>query len=344
MKKLAVAAVCTLSLSGCAMPVGVTVATWAADGWSLLATNKSIMDHGISYIAGEDCAMWRLFTEDEICRPEQTDTIVVDAGDAGNGSLVPQGYAGTYSDDALADFRTLTQGGAITTEADDQTPQSSGGPVVIAALGDGTDYGSRLGQPWYRQNRNAEYLSLMPESFLDGQPKASPVAISTVASAAPSVPAVPVAPVTASDQTLIASGHAPAPAIDIDFGAAPAPEAAPTVVAERPAIRTVGAFNAAPGHYLVVGSFVVQANADRFATRHRALAAHVHQASVDGATVYRVVIGPYLDSERQHLETLVSEAGIESTWKLNVSDGATVAAWLPYVASEVASIAAVPES
>ncbi|MEQ8195910.1 MAG: hypothetical protein RIB59_15620, partial [Rhodospirillales bacterium] len=50
-------------LSGCGLPVGVTIASWAIDGISLLTTEKSVTDHGISAVAQRDCALWRVFKE-----------------------------------------------------------------------------------------------------------------------------------------------------------------------------------------------------------------------------------------------------------------------------------------
>ena len=340
MKKLAIAAVCTMSLSGCALPVGVTVATWAADGWSMLTTQKSILDHGISYVSGEDCALWRMFTEDDVCQQEQVETVVAD-------SSAGQSYADGYSDDALADYRSLTQGAGASeyegarTDDEKLAPQ---GPVVIASLDSAGSYVPTGGQPWYRKTKNAEYLSLMPESFSAGSKPLSQQAPATARTMTP--PAVPVEPVQVEQPTgeaIVASGQTDAPAIDIDFaGAKPVEPAAPRVMANN---RHAGeTFTAVPGQYFVVGSFSVPENADRFAARHTNLAAHVHEAQVNGGTVYRVVVGPYLDGEVADVSSAIADAGISSTWKLRVNEGSSVAAWLPYDASEVASIAAVPQS
>ncbi|MEL0107244.1 MAG: SPOR domain-containing protein [Rhodospirillales bacterium] len=55
-------------LSGCGLPLGVQVASWAVDGISMLATEKSVSDHGISAVAQKDCALWRIFKGESICR------------------------------------------------------------------------------------------------------------------------------------------------------------------------------------------------------------------------------------------------------------------------------------
>ena len=95
MKNLVVVAVCTVSLSGCSLPVGVS--TWSEDGWSVLATQKSILDHGISYVSGEDCALWRMFTEHDVCQQDDAEAVLADAD-------TDQQYPAGYADDALADL------------------------------------------------------------------------------------------------------------------------------------------------------------------------------------------------------------------------------------------------
>lgn len=58
-------------LAGCALPPALTVASFAADGISYLATGKSTTDHALSAIANEDCALVRAVKEKPICVPER---------------------------------------------------------------------------------------------------------------------------------------------------------------------------------------------------------------------------------------------------------------------------------
>lgn len=67
MKKLIVLAA-ALTLSGCGLPPAITIVSYALDGLSLLSTGKSVGDHAISVAARQDCAMWRLVKNGEICR------------------------------------------------------------------------------------------------------------------------------------------------------------------------------------------------------------------------------------------------------------------------------------
>src|SRR4051794_12103392 len=59
-----------LAAAGCAVPVGVAIGGWAADGVSLAWSGKTVSDHAISGAMGEDCRMWRLFVLSAPCRNE----------------------------------------------------------------------------------------------------------------------------------------------------------------------------------------------------------------------------------------------------------------------------------
>ncbi len=69
-------------LSGCTVPATVTVASWALDGFSYVATKKSLTDHGLSYAAGMDCALYRIITTGRICHEYADEpTALAQAGD-----------------------------------------------------------------------------------------------------------------------------------------------------------------------------------------------------------------------------------------------------------------------
>jgi hypothetical protein len=59
------------ALGGCAVvavPPAVTIASYAADGISYLATGKSLTDHAISEVADEDCVLFRAALLKNPCR------------------------------------------------------------------------------------------------------------------------------------------------------------------------------------------------------------------------------------------------------------------------------------
>ncbi len=77
MRKLLVLGTTAVLLGGCALPVPLQIASWALDGLSVLATQKSVADHGISIIAEKDCAVWRGVVEGELCRDEIDPDVLV---------------------------------------------------------------------------------------------------------------------------------------------------------------------------------------------------------------------------------------------------------------------------
>jgi hypothetical protein len=60
--------VAPLLLAGCAVPVAVSVASYAFDGFSYATEGKSVSDMAISQVAGQNCAMWRIVRGRAICR------------------------------------------------------------------------------------------------------------------------------------------------------------------------------------------------------------------------------------------------------------------------------------
>ena len=58
-----------LSLSGCALPVAVSIASLALDAGSYLASGKTVSDHGLSMVINKDCALLRV-VEGPICQEE----------------------------------------------------------------------------------------------------------------------------------------------------------------------------------------------------------------------------------------------------------------------------------
>ena len=82
-KSVIVVGACAL-LGGCALPVPIQVASWAIDIISVVATEKSITDHGLSALTSKDCALYRAVTEEDniVCRDidDRKDVMTADAG------------------------------------------------------------------------------------------------------------------------------------------------------------------------------------------------------------------------------------------------------------------------
>lgn len=78
-------------LSGCAIPPAVSIASYVLDGISYAATGKSVSDHGISAVAGRDCATFRILKGQNPCRGEPTEIRDPAPVDAGQQATLPTG-------------------------------------------------------------------------------------------------------------------------------------------------------------------------------------------------------------------------------------------------------------
>ena len=58
-----------VTLSGCIalLPTPVSIATYAIDGMTYLATGKTMSDHALSFVMQRDCAMTRILSGTVIC-------------------------------------------------------------------------------------------------------------------------------------------------------------------------------------------------------------------------------------------------------------------------------------
>lgn len=75
LRLVSITIICLLASACAAVPVPLKVASWAVDGISYLVTQKSVMDHGLSAMNGQDCAVVRLATEGSACRDEPSTAI-----------------------------------------------------------------------------------------------------------------------------------------------------------------------------------------------------------------------------------------------------------------------------
>ncbi len=252
MKRAATLALTSVLLTGCAVPVPLQVASWIADGVSLLTTEKSLTDHGISMVVDKDCALFRGITEGEVCR-----------------------------DDA------------------------DGGPVAVADAGTAPSVNAAALAP---ERRPATTPDLRPE-FPAMQPGLDQLAKFETAAGTPADTQPALAPATdktSLDQLMAAAEAAPAPKV----AAAPAPV--------QQTAKVAAAGQPLPGLYLVIGSFRDHANARTMLARHPGLSAQVLAAKVSKNTVFRVVVGPFVQPQATTLKSMVRKAGIRDTWSIKV--------------------------
>ncbi len=56
-----------LSLTGCALPPAISIASLAVDAVSYMITEKTVADHALSQLAQQDCALLRTLSGDPVC-------------------------------------------------------------------------------------------------------------------------------------------------------------------------------------------------------------------------------------------------------------------------------------
>ncbi len=74
-KKLAIAAVLIGALGGCSVSPTVDAASLTVGSVSFLLTGKNTVDHAVSAMAGQDCAMIRMAKNESVCVPRDEDVV-----------------------------------------------------------------------------------------------------------------------------------------------------------------------------------------------------------------------------------------------------------------------------
>ena len=155
-------------LAGCAIPLGISVASYTFDAFSYATEGKSISDLALTDVTGEDCAVSRLAQGKAVCRdntPEEQDKknrFLADASDFTR-------YTDRVDDPGVlyARDRTLVQTAAKPDLG--QAPAKSAMEVEIAASADIDPNESRAS---YRPRESAEasFLPTSEESIADQMP------------------------------------------------------------------------------------------------------------------------------------------------------------------------------
>ncbi len=313
--RIIVAIVLAFALSGCLLPPAVSIASFAADGISMAATGKSIKDHALSGVMDQDCALWRIIKDEEICVDyilEDGDTVMVAEGET----------------DAEADA-----------DADAQTPAA----VEIAAVPEPTP------EPAIRPvslstNPNVDASSLLMRFGASQQvPPRTNMANATIRPAVGSFDMAEITPATyekADMAPALVGGvnlpistketkvfHGPtiqaatfAPALPLNIEPVKLAEAEPYVEEVLPAPPHIEMVRWVPikedvDVYLIVGSFPeVDVASSVAGSIETDVQLSVLPAIVKGKTYFRVVAGPFTMDHARLEKTNMIAAGIDDAW------------------------------
>ncbi len=84
--------------------MSVQVASWALDGISVLATERTLVDHGVSLLAQKDCAIWRGIKGEKFCTNDDPVLMVAMKAKSDNNALDAQSLDAQSA--SLANFET----------------------------------------------------------------------------------------------------------------------------------------------------------------------------------------------------------------------------------------------
>jgi hypothetical protein len=297
MKKTLALGIGAVVLSGCALPVPFQVASWALDGISYLATEKSMTDHGLSMVVEQDCALLRGLTEGNVCKDwNDSGVLVADANTSAPESPVIAttptriGFANGMQSDIPPLNTEIDQGAMPNVEA-------------LANFDTAAGPSEDMVTPEVSVTRPLESV-MAPVRAATVTKKSMPVTeLVSVKLPAKPIAKLPLSlPVTATAEL----PRSPIPQITV-----------PT------AFRLAAATTNEPvaGIYYVIGSFRNYGNAQTFAGHHEGLVPEVLAAKLDGAPVYRVVVGPVSAGKERSVYRRVARAGLRDSWAIRVVPG-----------------------
>ena len=120
-----------LALTGCALllPTPVTIATYAIDGVTLLATGKTMSDHALSFVMQRDCSMMRIVSQTDICyqAPSSLTAFAFEQGEPWPRSLGDWEYEGME----VATLTGAIEAIAYPTDAGNATQVAPTAPIAL---------------------------------------------------------------------------------------------------------------------------------------------------------------------------------------------------------------------
>lgn len=325
MRRVGALAVVLVLLGACALPIPVQIASWVIDGVSIIATKKSVTDHGISLIAQKDCALWRGIKGEKFCTEFEDGAFAIvwadyglrdDEDKAGPAAKVDVAALVEFDDfdlvviagpdiEELAAFETAA-GPAETADsvhamefseawAFMQRQSMSDNAPFWASPGPEAEESAEIALSPAPGHRATEFVEAW--AFLQGQSVAWL-----------DKPAEPANAKVAETMPLT-----------VDYietrtvGSADLARTLPVAISSR-------AEPAAPMAelYYVIGSFSKRFYAERLAGRHSELDPKVMVSSLDGREVNRVVIGPFASDDQPAVHRSVLGAGIYDAWAIRI--------------------------
>ena len=300
-----------LFLAGCALPLPLKVASWALDGISYLATNKSIAENGLSIIAGKDCSLMRPLKGQPVC--------------IGNNYDIAKVLKNAVAPVAVNDRDVQSLAMAEFEVAAGPAPDKLSSDKLSYDASEFSDAWRFIRQQAGREERAepkhiAKTLSRAPIKVVKA------VTSPTLATGPPGYDAGEstgawafiVARNDASDDTVSGAMAGAEPQAEPQAEppekaqrqaqSIPAPTPMPRASATGPDIRP------SAGLYYVIGSLTRLADVARLSRRRIDLESRVVVAQLRDRPIYREVVGPFKRSEKQAVRRMIEKSGVTKAW------------------------------
>lgn len=286
MAKRMILAACMLLLGGCALPVPLQIASWAADGISFVMTKKSLTDHGLSMVAQKDCALLRAVVEGNVCRDDDAATMVADASQGGDGAV-------PVATDAVVVAPVVTEAK----------------PAVVATLASSDGWKNP-------DDLSAENLAAFETASGNSVAMSEPTSVSSKGLFGETPKVVADIPPPAAIPPVVEKKTATVP---VQVAAVQPTKAKKPwqqlVAAKEDKIVTVDVKNeAAPKLFMVMGSFSKRDNALGLAQRFAGMNPYVLTSELNGRKIYRVAIGATTADGQQAVRHQLARIGVVDVW------------------------------
>ena len=311
--RLAGAVAAPLLIAGCGMPIGIQIASFLADTVSVITTDKTLTDHGISSVTQKDCSLWRSVEGTDICRePNNSITNMADASSlpaaVGTKDKSPELNRG-----ATATSETINKNLAWrkTTEFSKEEPAKAVAPLPSPS--------THAPKVIPTQNELKAWTQITAEVIVpETQVQANNIAVTPAAVTVPKSHKSPTYMTPKTNMTALGKPHS---AVKSTSVAEPINKSAAPVQPSPLNTRQT---------FFIIASYHYKAAASRFSGKHNLLKPTIMEGTAHGKQVYRVAIGPVSRDSRKTTLKVLKNHGFGDAWALTVR--------MPKLQTEVATL------
>ena len=338
-------------LGGCAPPVPVQIASWILDGVSLVATQKSVTDHGISIVAQQDCALFRGFTDGYICRTWEGEPSDLFA-------YWEEKYFGDYTESRISDkqgdqyalwekSKPMAKNNFILEFSENIFDKSN---LYNADLSDGHHQRNHGFSYWEKHERNDTGDKFVQIANVDEKMSRAGLHKTDVLIAALPIQQyktdnLSLAKVYPDQFVADQKGYITKRQtkknyiIDNKLQKSSKLTLQQTASGKKKKLNQAKKEKPSPGFYFVIGSFRNATRAHKLSESYSSLKADVLAARLNDRITFRVVVGPFMSRQEPSIRRALFDVGIKKPWAIKVESGD----WTSTKAKENKQLALIPD-